>query len=135
AGDIVVVQAEPAAVQQLLAESKLDLAHAGKLSEPEEAKDDLKTTEAIVTAESPLIGRTPRMVALRRRYDVNVLAVSRAGVRRSVRLQEHMFQVGDVVVVQGWESGLQATLSELGLLPLADRKLTLGTTSQGLVPL
>lgn len=88
-----------------------------------------------MTADSPLVGKTPRMVALRRRYDVNVLAVSRAGVRRAARLQEHVFEVGDVVVVQGWESGLQATLSELGLLPLADRKLTLGSTSQGLVPL
>ena len=135
AGDIVVVQAEPSAVQRLLEEGKLDLAHAGKLSEPDEAKDDLKTAEAIVTAESPLVGKSPRMVALRRRYDVNVLAVSRAGIRRSARLQEHVFEVGDVVVVQGWETGLQTTLSELGLLPLADRKLTLGSTSQGIVPL
>jgi di/tricarboxylate transporter len=52
-----------------------------------------------------------------------------------VRLQTHQFQVGDVIVLQGWEKPLQATMSDLGLLPLADRALGLGKSTQGAVSL
>ena len=135
AGDIVTIQAEPAAVQHLIEEGKLDLAHAAELKKPEQADGDLKTVEAVVTSDSMLIGRSLQSLALRRAYDVNVLAISRAGVRRAARLQQHVFQVGDVVVLQGWESGLPSTLADLGLLPLVDRGLSLGSASQGIVPL
>jgi di/tricarboxylate transporter len=135
AGDIVIVQAEPSALKQLVDEAKLDLAHASELPKAEDAQDELAAVEAVVGAESPLLGRTPRNFALRQRYDVNVLAVSRAGKRRAARLQTHEFQLGDVVVLQGWEKNLHATVSELGLLPLADRALALGQPNQGLVSL
>ncbi len=135
AGDVVTIQAEPAAVKQLVDEAKLDLAHARELPKSDEDQDDLKTVEAIVTSDSHLIGRTPRDFALRRRYDVNLLAVSRAGMKRAARLQEHRFQVGDVIVMQGWQKSLQTTLAELGLLPLADRGLSFGSSTQGLIPL
>ena len=131
AGDIVAVQAEPSALKNLIEEAKFDLAHASELRKSEDDRSDLSTVEAVVGAESPLIGRTPRNFALRQRYDVNVLAVSRAGKRRAASLQTHEFQVGDVIVLQGWESNLQNTLSGLGLLPLADRALGLGKSSQG----
>lgn len=136
AGDIVTIQAEPGAIKQLLDETKLDLAHERELKKDEdENQGELTAVEAIITVESPLAGRTPKNFALRRRYDVNILAVSRAGRRRAVYLESHEFQVGDVVVVQGWENSIQSTLSELGLLPLADRSLSLGSTSQGVVSL
>ena len=134
-GDIVTVQAEPSALKHLVDEAKLDLAHARELAKTEGEQDELATVEAVVGADSPLIGRTPRNFALRQRYDVNALAVSRAGRRRSARLQTHEFQVGDVVVLQGWEKNLQSTIGDLALLPLADRAIGLGTTSQGLVSL
>jgi len=135
AGDIVTVQAEPSALKDLLEEAKLDLAHASELKKDGDDDDELVALEAVIGAESPLIGRTPRNFALRQRYDVNVLAVSRAGTRRTVRLQTHEFQVGDVIVLQGWEKPLQATMSDLGLLPLADRALGLGRSTQGAVSL
>lgn len=135
AGDIVTIQAEPGAVKRLLDEAKLDLAHARDLRKSDDRQDDLKIVEAIITSDSPLVGRSPQSLALRRRYDVNVLAISRAGVRRAVRLQAHEFQVGDVVVLQGWEKSLQATLPELGLLPLADRGLSFGSPGQGMISL
>lgn len=135
AGDIVVIQGEPAPVKQLIDDAKLDLAHARELPQSPEEEDDLKTVEAIVTADSPLVDRSPRNLALRSGYDVNVLAVSRGGTRRAARLQDHVFGVGDVVVLQGWEKSLQATLSGLGLLPLADRGLSFGPATQGIVPL
>ena len=135
AGDIVTVQAEAAVVKQLVDEAKLNLEPAHKLERSESERDELITIEAVINAQSALLGKTPRTAELRRSYDVNVLAVSRAGQNRSSRLQTHIFEVGDVVVLQGWENELPATMQELGLLPLADRNLGLGRTTDGLIPL
>lgn len=135
AGDIVTVQAEAAVVKQLVDEAKLNLEPAHKLERSESERDELITIEAVINAQSALLGKTPRTAELRRSYDVNVLAVSRAGQNRSSRLQTHIFEVGDVVVLQGWENELPATMQELGLLPLADRNLGLGKTTDGLIPL
>ncbi len=134
-GDILTIQAEPASVKHLMDETKLELAHARELPKEENVRDDLSTVEAVITADSPMVGRTATSLALRRRYDVNLLAVSRAGHRRAARLQSQEFQVGDVVVLQGWEKTLQLTMSELGLLPLADRSLSLGSSTQGIISL
>ena len=134
-GDIITIQAEPGAVKRLIDEADFQLAHARELRKSSEGEDDLKVAEAIVTADSILVGRSLMSLALRGRHDINVLAVSRAGVLRATRLQAHEFQVGDVVVVQGWEKSLQATFAELGLLPLADRGLSFGSARQGVISL
>lgn len=134
AGDVVTIQAESSAIKRLVDEAKLDLAHARELSRTG-VRDELSMIEAIVTADSPIVGKTPRGLKLRQRYDVNLLAVSRAGARRAVGLESHVFKVGDVVVMQGWEKGLQANLSDLGLLPLADRSIGLGRGNRGFVSL
>lgn len=134
AGDIVAVRAEPAQIKALVDEAGLVLMHARDLPEGE-GRSELAVSEAIVTPNSPLIGKTPRSIALRRAYDVNLLAVSRAGRHRGDVLPDHVFQVGDVVVLQGWEAALPGTIVELGLLPLADRSLALGKVSGGAVSL
>ncbi len=135
AGDVVTVQAESSAIQRLIDDRAVKLMHAQDLKESDDDGDELGTVEAIVTAESPLVGRTPRDLALRRSYDVNLLAVSRAGGRRSARMHSHVFQVGDVVVLQGWANAMQGLVSSLGLLPLADRGLELGKSKKGLIPI
>ncbi|MDX2205863.1 MAG: SLC13 family permease [Hyphomicrobiaceae bacterium] len=135
AGDILTLQAEPNTVEALVEEMKLELAHARALKADVAHRSELRPVEAVVSPDSPLVGSTPSELALRRRFDINLLAVSRAGTRRSTRLQSHRFQAGDVVVVQGWESTLQATLADLGLIPLADRGLTIGSRASGLIPL
>jgi di/tricarboxylate transporter len=135
AGDIVTVQAEPATIKELVEEVGLDMAHARELARANSDRDELSSVEVIVTADSPIVGQTPRSLKLRQRYDVNLLAVSRAGSHRAVRLQSHTFAVGDVIVLQGWEKGMQQTLADLGLLPLADRSLGLGRPTRGLVAL
>ena len=134
AGDIIMLQAEPATIKELVKETKLEMANVRELAKADEdEKDELSTVEVIVTADSPIVGHTPRSIAMRQRYDVNLLAVSRAGSRRSARLQSHRFNVGDVIVLQGWAKGLQQTQADMGLLPLADRSIGFGGTSPGLI--
>jgi di/tricarboxylate transporter len=138
AGDIVTVQADTAAIKRLTDEGRLELAGAKELERDDDDghdDDELSSVEAIVTADSPLVGNTPQSMTLRGFYDVNLLAVSRAGHNRHIHLDRHRFEVGDVVVLQGWEKALPKTLTALGCLPLADRGLGLGQTRRGLIPL
>ena len=67
-------------------------------------------------------------------YQVNLLAVSRAGKRiahqlRSVRLKE-----GDVIVLQGNLNEMPEALGALRVLPLAERGLALGRGRRGFIP-
>ena len=134
-GDVLTVQADSTSIKTLSGEGKLELIGVEELERDEDGHDELQTVEAIVTAESPLVGYTAQSLNLRYHHDVNLLAVSRAGYNRHTRLHNHRFDVGDVIALQGWKKELPATLNELGCLPLADRGLGLGQTRRGLLPL
>ena len=103
-------------------------------NETDTPSDDIGVMEAIVTPESPLVDSTPARMRLYDHYQVNLLAVSRAGKRiahqlRSVRLKE-----GDVIVLQGNLNEMPEALGELRVLPLAERGLALGRGRRGFIP-
>jgi di/tricarboxylate transporter len=52
-----------------------------------------------------------------------------------VRLRRVKFQLGDVIVFQGYADSIHDTLAALGVLPLAERRLKLGRRRQLLLPL
>ena len=66
---------------------------------------------------------------------LRALAISRAGHQIFDRLQSHRFEVGDVVLLQGFQKTMNATLAELGCLPLADRNLGIGRKRNGAISL
>ncbi|HEX3864808.1 MAG TPA: SLC13 family permease [Stellaceae bacterium] len=156
--DIVVVEAEPQAIEQLARDGNLEVVGSEIAPTPQAVaapakdeddkdkdrdndKDDdtaekpakheprpaaLEVAEAVITPGSPLIGRSAVELHLRELYGVNVLAVSRRGKRDRSRLRRLRFQLGDVVVFQGYPDSIYDTLAALGCLPLAERQLKLG---------
>jgi di/tricarboxylate transporter len=80
----------------------------------------------VVPASSRALGRTASALRLRRRFDVNLLAVSRASEPYRGRLRSFRFRAGDVVLLEGDAANLPETIAELGLLPLAGRDLRVG---------
>ncbi len=132
AGDMLIVKASPDVVKALVAREKLELAGEREIETLEEA-GDMATVEAIVGATSPMVGLNAEQMRLRQRHRVNVLAVTRADGAARGGLRQHVFHAGDVVVLQGVENALPATLAELGCLPLADRNLELDRAEKGLV--
>ncbi|MEO5735539.1 MAG: SLC13 family permease [Rubrivivax sp.] len=134
-GDVLVVVGDPVVVDKVISGTSYEIVGSGALEQPEEKTDELHVNEVIVTAESSLIGATPASINLRDRYGVNLVAVRTAGEVGMRRLRAHRFVVGDVVLLQGWEKNLAAAISELGCLPLADRKLTIGHARNGLLPI
>jgi di/tricarboxylate transporter len=128
AGDILILQGDPTAVQPLVDQAKLKLLGADEIAQlkPRDKDDMLETVEAVVAPDSLLIGNTPRDLHLRQNFEVNLLALSRAEERTTSRLGTSRFAPNDILVLQGRQSQLNRALTELGLLPLAERNLAIG---------
>jgi di/tricarboxylate transporter len=137
ANDILVLQGDPTALQPIVDQARLQLLGAEEIAElkPRNKDDVLETTEAVIAPDSRLIGRTPRDLHLRQTYEVNLLALSRGGQQTTTRLHHSRFEAGDIVVLQGRQSQLSRAETELRLLPLAERSLTIGRPRWRYVPL
>ncbi|MHC4161514.1 MAG: SLC13 family permease [Planctomycetota bacterium] len=130
AGDILLLEAAPEALEKLLADWGLETVGACKKGEP---APDVTLAEAVVPPRSPVRGRTAASLRLRRRFDVNLLAVSRASEPFRGRLRSFRFRAGDVVLLEGEAANLPETIAELGLLPLAERDLRVGRPRRALL--
>jgi di/tricarboxylate transporter len=133
-GDILVLEADTHALSQLVDAAKLELIHGKKLAPGDARKEDLAVVEAVVTANSTVIGSTVEQLALRERYGLNLLALSRSGRRIAQRLRRVRLQDGDLLVLQGRAERLNDKLAALGCLPLAERNVPLGRTRNLYLP-
>ena len=134
AGDILILQGEPAALERIVALEKLELTREGKLHEVDTPRDEIGVTEAVITPDSQLVGKSVGQLKLFDRYAVNLLAVSRKGRRITHRLRSVKLRAGDVVVFRGNLAAMPETLGELHCLPLAERDLRIGRKAS-LVPI
>ena len=128
AGDIILLRGDAAVLERVVAEGGLDLAGKDRPTQKQDALDPDRIAEAIIGPDSTLIGQSAGDIALHSRFGVNMIAISRSGERFSQRLRDIRLRAGDIVVIQGDEKLLPEKLSELGLLPLADRLVPLGST-------
>ncbi len=133
-GDVVLLEGDPKALDAIISAGKLTLSENRNPSETS-GSTDIEAVEAVIGKNSRLIGLTAQRLALFARYDLNLLAVSRPGERITERLSEVILRFGDVIVLQGRQANLSTFLPEFELLPLARRKLMLGSVRRGLIPL
>jgi di/tricarboxylate transporter len=168
AGDILTLEAEPEALTEALGALGLRLAEAEAATREKAAEDAAnpsgartetprpddagsRLTELVVPPGAALIRRSATGLALRSRYGINLLAVSRQGRRQVGRLKRLRFAAGDVLLMQGLPEAVAGFAAEHGCLPLAERPLRLpdprrqllavgiflaaiGATATGLVP-
>ena len=123
---------EPAALERLVAR-RASSSPQGRDTRAT-ATDEVGIMEAVVTADSPLIGSTSARLGLRAHHQVNLVALSRSGEQLTQRLHAVTFRSGDVIALQGDLNVLPDTLGELRLLPLAARGMSLGRAAT-LLPL
>lgn len=133
AGDILTVRADPPRAKKFADANKLKLV--GTIDAARIGAGDLDVTEAIVTANSIIAGKTVLALNLRRRYRVSLIAISRSWMPIQTRLRDHVFQPGDVIVLQGSLKDMPDTLAQLGCLPLADRGFKLSRKGSRYIPL
>ncbi|MEO1200962.1 MAG: SLC13 family permease [Pseudomonadota bacterium] len=119
AGDHLVVEAAPDAIDTLVGQMKLSFSHEER--HRTEAGSDLGLIEAVVPDGSRLDGRSAQSMRLIYRYGVTVLGVSRQGRPFRDRIRNLPLKGGDLLLLMGQPDRLEDTVSDLELLPLAER--------------
>ena len=129
AGDILIVEADTAALQRVVRQAGLVMVGEAELSAENLRSERVGLVEVVVTPGSRLEGRTARSLRLHTRYGLNMLGVARQGQPITERLGQVRFVAGDVLLLQGERESMPEAFSALGCLPLAERELPLGRRS------
>ena len=124
--DILILHADPSELTGHLKEAGLELVGDVVPEVSELRSDDVALIEAVVTHNSPAVGRSPVGIGLSWRYGLNLLAAARRASTITARLNNMRFQPGDVLLLQGDTNTLPDTLARLQFLPLMARGLRLG---------
>lgn len=149
AGDVLEVEAELTSLTDSLSTLGLELAEVVK---PDASRDDdadaapadaapvptedtdkprnaegaeIQLREFVVRPGSMLDGESPASLDMRTRLGVNVLAVSRDGMRRTTRMRHSRMAEGDLLLVQGPAEVLSNFAATTGTVALAERSLSI----------
>ncbi|PZX48469.1 di/tricarboxylate transporter [Cereibacter changlensis] len=131
-GDVLQMRGQPDELERAAAAGGLTLARQQQAAEGAKAK--LGVIEAVVRTGSPIIGHSAMRLRLFEQHGVNIVAVARAGNRMTERLGETALEPGDVILLQGPLDILPDSIRTLGLLPLAERELRLGSVRRDILP-
>ena len=85
--------------------------------------DDTELMELVILPGSVLLGRSASDIDLRKRYGINLLAISRQGSRIRSRVRHTALRDGDVLLMQGVSDLVSEFASDTGCAPLATRAL------------
>src|SRR5574339_563866 len=101
AGDKLLAQGSSEAILKIKDLPGIDIQADAKFSDADLQNGGLGLAEVVLLPGSPFIGRTPKGLQLRERYQIQVLAVNRrTGMIRS-KIAETRLELGDVLLVQG----------------------------------
>ncbi len=121
AGDFLVVEGDPKAIEAFMGQAGLDFAgsekHEGGVVAP-----GLTLTEAIVPEGARIDGRTARSLNLLQRHAVTLLGVSRGGRNFQDRVRLLPIRPGDVLLLLGPPDRVADAIDWLGVLPLEGRQ-------------
>lgn len=135
ANDVLIIEASHEDLSHLLVQGNLKLKH-GEMISPESLRgEEISTIEAVVTPGSRLESRSWQRLRVRSRYGLNLLAIARSGQGMRNRLNHVNFRPGDVLLIQGASEDLREQIINLGLVPLAERKINVGFKRSLLWPL
>lgn len=110
--DTLLVEGSSDAILKIKDAAGIDIQADAKFSDADLQEDGLGLAEVVLLPRSPFIGRTPKGVKMRERYQIQVLAINRrTGVIRS-KIADTRLQLGDVLLVQGDQHQIAALQSE-----------------------
>jgi di/tricarboxylate transporter len=124
--DIIIIETDADELNNFLEATDFELVGGKPLYKEAGGSEFIITTEAIVMADSPIVGQTATGTQMRTRFDVNVLAVARRETKIHRRLDQIIFRTGDVLLLQGKANTIDEVIKTIGCLPLARRGLRLG---------
>ncbi len=133
-GDILQLRGQPDGLELSVKKAGLILARQDNPKPKDSVAERIGMIEAVVRAASPIIGQSARRLHLFDDQGVNLVALSRSGKRMTERIGDTSLEPGDVLLLQGSLDILPDRIMSLGLLPLAERELRLGSVRRDVLP-
>jgi di/tricarboxylate transporter len=123
--DIIIIETDAQDLKTFIKDTQVKLVGGRKFRKDAKGSKKITITEAVVMADSALIGSSAAALRMRSRYGINLLAVARKEQKIHRRLDHVIFRTGDVLLLQGREHLIFDTIGSIGCLPLARRGLRL----------
>ncbi len=123
--DVYLLRSDPGGLKPIIDELGLELVTTEDKSFKKLASADLTLTEGVVTPGSPLEGRTVAFLRRHTNRTVSLVALARQGETVRRRLRRQLFRAGDILLLEGPTETMGETMTDLGLLPLAQRDLAI----------
>ncbi len=130
ADDVIILKTDANTLKNFLDETELKLIGEKKFRKDAEGAEHVVNVEAVIAADSPLVGQTASEIMLRSRYSVNLLAIARQITKINNRINQVRFKTGDVLLLQGRDLTIADSVRAMGCLPLAPRELNIGSPRQ-----
>jgi len=123
--DILVVHGKAEDVSPLLDSYGLELQSTRGIKFDELKPEDITLFEGVVAADSSLVSRDLTYLRRRSSGSMSLIGLSRHGRTLKKRLRRIKFKAGDVLLLEGKTEEIEHNISQLGLLPLEQRALSL----------
>lgn len=129
-GDILIIEGNHEDLKLFINDTKLELSEDRTFKEGIFGSDEVSVMEVVIGPTSIMNRQTVKSLNLYNTYGINLLAIAHHEERLITRLNRIKLKIGDVLLIQGHKETLDATLSDLGCLPLAERSINLGKPRQ-----
>ncbi|EBA16556.1 trkA-C domain protein [Roseobacter sp. SK209-2-6] len=123
AGDALVIEAAPDALDEFRAALKLDFADAARQEKLTAAGEGLELIEVVVPEDSRIAGRSAQSLGLAWRQSAVLLGISRRGQNLHRHLRQTEIAAGDILLILCPRERGASVTDWLGCLPLAERGL------------
>lgn len=130
AGDALVLEATPDALDEFRAALNLALSDAERTEQLHAAGEGVEVIEVVVTENSRLVGRTAQIVGLAWRRSTVLMGISRGGKRISNQVRKTPILAGDILLLLVPHDKGSDVTEWLGCLALADRGLAVTENSK-----
>jgi di/tricarboxylate transporter len=130
AGDALVLEATPDALDEFRAALNLALSDAERTEQLHAAGEGVEVIEVVVTENSRLVGRTAQKVGLAWRRSTVLMGISRGGKRISNQVRKTPILAGDILLLLVPRDKGSDVTEWLGCLALADRGLAVTENSK-----
>lgn len=121
AGDALVLEAQPEALDEFRTALKLDFSDARRLQDLQDDGSGVSFVEAVVPDTARIAGRSAQAVGLAWRQHTVLMGIARRGARITRQVRKTEVAPGDILLLLVPTESRDEVLDWLGVLPLADR--------------
>ncbi len=114
-GDALLVEGAAEAILKIKDVAGIDIQADAKFSDVDLEGDGQRLAEVLLLPRSPFIGRTPKGLQMRERYQIQILAINRRTGAIHSKIADTRMQMGDVLLVQGNPKQIAALQAESAL--------------------